>query len=202
MPTTYVVMRGNDPLCTADDLTVAQTAAIADYSEHLPDDREYRWDPTEWPVGTLVLKVRRGASRWTQAGYRVIPVPHTACRRHGSPTNRKATPVGIQTSARLIYGVPLPDHITDDELDPILNANPDLTDLGHAWAGTWSGGTRYLAAKYADADLGYPGAIATDELDPARTPGWNIQLRTAWAALGLPAEDMRAPGWILAANQS
>lgn len=110
--------------------------------------------------------------------------------------------MGVYTSARLMYGVPLPSHIDDEQVDPVINANPDLADLGHAWAGTWSGGTRYLVAKYIDADLGEPGAIATDELDPARTPGWNTQLRTAWAALGLPAEDMRTPGWVLAANQS
>ncbi|MFI6117448.1 hypothetical protein [Kitasatospora sp. NPDC051164] len=108
--------------------------------------------------------------------------------------------MGTQTSASLIYGIALPDDIEDDQVDAAINANSYLSDLGHAWAGTWSGGTRYLTAYYRDADLGHPSAISADELHPVQTDHWDARLRVAWGGLGRRSEDMPAPGWILAAN--
>lgn len=108
--------------------------------------------------------------------------------------------MGTQTSARLIYGVALPNEIDDDQIDPVINANPYLASLGHAWAGTWSGGTRYLVAYYACADLGHPESIPADELHPVQTDHWDARLRVAWGALS--AEEMPKPGWILAANST
>jgi hypothetical protein len=106
--------------------------------------------------------------------------------------------MGIQTSARLIYGVPLPNEIDDDQIDPVINANPYLSDLGHAWVGHWSGGTRYLVAYYRSADLGEPEAIPADELHPIQTDYWDARLRVAWGAL--TGDEMPKPGWYLAAN--
>ncbi|MFG2913319.1 hypothetical protein ACGF0D_10570 [Kitasatospora sp. NPDC048298] len=108
--------------------------------------------------------------------------------------------MGMQTSARLMYGIALPEEIEDTEVDDVINANPGLAELSHAWAGTWSGGTRYLVAYYACADLGRPETIPADELHPVQIVHWDARLRVAWEALGFVAEDMRTPVWILAAN--
>lgn len=108
--------------------------------------------------------------------------------------------MGIQTSARLIYGIALPSHIEDDQLDEVLASDPQFTDLDHAWAGTWKGGTRYLAAYYRSADLGEPATIPTFDLNPATVSGCHTQLRAAWTALGLASIDMPVPAWTLTAN--
>ncbi|MER5356100.1 hypothetical protein ABT093_37990 [Kitasatospora sp. NPDC002551] len=108
--------------------------------------------------------------------------------------------MGMQTSARLLYGVALPAEIEDDQVDRIIASDPDLARLGHAWAGTRSGGTRYLTAYYVSADLGTPDTVRAGELHSGHAFHRNVQLRTAWEALGLPPEDMPAPGWVLAAN--
>lgn len=76
--TAYVVMRDRTPTAVATTLESAQAAAIAAHSEHLTSTtREYRWDPTEWPEGALVLKTRTGSTgRFVKADWSVVPVPH------------------------------------------------------------------------------------------------------------------------------
>ncbi len=109
--------------------------------------------------------------------------------------------MGTQTSARLLYGITLPHDIDDDQIDPVINANPYLADLGHTWAGHRSGGARYLVAYYRSADLGEPEAIPADELHPVQTDHWDARLRVAWAGLR-GTEEMPKPGWFLAANHT
>ncbi len=108
--------------------------------------------------------------------------------------------MGIQTSARLIYGIALPDDIEDGQLDEVLASDPYFADLGHAWAGTWNGGTRYLTAYYQAANLGHPESIQPDALHPVQTDHWDARIRAAWGVLGRARADMPTPSWFLAAN--
>jgi hypothetical protein len=78
VPSTYIVMTGNDPISAATDLATAQAAAMQAQTQYETEAREYRWDQfTAWGPRTgwqLMVRSPR-TNRWSKTLRSVVEVP-------------------------------------------------------------------------------------------------------------------------------
>ena len=115
--------------------------------------------------------------------------------------------MGIQTSAKLFYGVSLPDgtgreYDWEEQLYDLTEREVQTLGIAVEWAGSVSNGAHYLTAVRHDADLGEPATVILGVMDDAMCEGARRRLHRVWQALELPADGMPEPSWILAASAS